>query len=208
MDEADLNGFVDEDCAIGLEEGVWERVELQQSDGAAADGAKSSKGGSGADAYIIEQVQKLRPRSSADYTEPRRLLPNPAMQSDDSSLRYSPSAWACAGISVLYVVWHYIPILKHAWQRMGMPGGKPPCPCCWEHKVTVGEKQLTVGECYAQLSGPEIKQLQAEGKLGKTMCNGWLGTPYRKAGIAKPELCMAYQYKCQGCPGEPAGCHS
>lgn len=95
-----------------------------------------------------------------------------------------------------------IPLLVHFWKAKGF-GGKPPCPCCWQHLVQVApDKQLTVQQCYEQLPPEEIKRLQAEGKLGKTHCHGWLRSPYRSVGVANVELLMAYQYKCKGCPGE------
>lgn len=95
-----------------------------------------------------------------------------------------------------------IPLLVHFWKAKGF-GGKPPCPCCWQHAVQVAAgKQLTVEQCYEQLPADEIKRLQEEGKLGKTLCHGWLRTPYRLVGVASVELLMAYQYKCKGCPGE------
>ena len=70
------------------------------------------------------------------------------------------------------------------------------------------DKQLSVEQCYEQLSAAEIKQLQADGKMGKTMCHGWLKTPYRAAGVAQPDLLMAFQYMCKGCPGNRMACQS
>lgn len=192
MSEIDLNELVDEDCSIDLDTALWERVGEVQPDATAAGGAKRSKGGAAAvDAFIIQYIQKHRPSSNGDFASTRLVLPNPATLAVDSELWDNPAAWGCIGITVLYLACHMHPVLKHVWKKMR---GKPPCPCCWDHEVQVtAEQQLTVEECYEQLSAPEIRQLQAAGKMGKVTCNGWLKSPFRKAGIAKPELLMAQQ---------------
>ncbi len=204
MEDGNTNQLVDAECDLGLESS-WQPVELSDT---AADGAKSSKGSSKVDAYLIKAVQEQRPSNIKDYQQygPRRPLPHPCLQSADSPLLNDPVAWACAGISVLYIAWHFVPLLVQAWKVKKIPGGKPPCPHCWDHTVQLGDgKQLTVGQCYEQLSAAEVKQLQDEGQLGKTVCHGWLRTPYRSAGIGRPELLMAYQYQCKGCPGGLCG---
>ncbi|KAF6250667.1 hypothetical protein COO60DRAFT_1680229 [Scenedesmus sp. NREL 46B-D3] len=82
-----------------------------------------------------------------------------------------------------------------------MPGGKPPCPCCWQHQVEVAAgQQLTVQECYRQLDAEAILVLQNAGKLGRVRCHMWVDTPYRSVGVGPTELMQAYQYKCDGCP--------
>lgn len=89
-----------------------------------------------------------------------------------------------------HIAWHLIPTVKHVWQRKGLPGGKPPCLCCVQHVQVAADSS----QCYEQLSAAEVKQLQAEGKLGKTTCHGWLRTPHRAAGVDQPDLLMAFQY--------------
>lgn len=199
MADVNANELVDDECDLGLDSS-WERVDT-------ADGAKSSKGSSRVDACLVKAVQEQRPCSSSDFRYgPRRTLPHPCLQSADSQLLSDTAAWVCAGIAVLYVAWHFVPLLVAAWKAKNLPGGKPPCPLCWGHIVQLGDgKQLTVGQCYEQLPAAEVKKLQAEGKMGKTACHGWPRTPYRAAGIAKPELLMAYQYQCKGCPGGLCG---
>ncbi|KAF6256116.1 hypothetical protein COO60DRAFT_1461828 [Scenedesmus sp. NREL 46B-D3] len=84
---------------------------------------------------------------------------------------------------------------------MDMPGGKPPCPCCWQHQVEVAAgQQLTVQECYRQLDAEAILVLQNAGKLGRVRCHMWVDTPYRSVEVGPTELMQAYQYKCDGCP--------
>jgi hypothetical protein len=165
---------------------------------------------------MVQQVQAMRPRSAAEYSEPRRTLPHPCFTAVGSALITMPLAWALAGISVLYVAWHFIPQLVQAWQQLGIPRGMPPCPACWQHEVQLdGGRQLTVQECYKQLPATQVKKLQqpekdAAGKvtkpptLGTLKPHGWLRTPYRAASLGKPELLMAHQYKCVDCPGEAA----
>jgi hypothetical protein len=200
MNEIEETSLVDGLSAAGLEERGWDRVEADPADPAVEDG-KAKKGDPALDAYIINQVQQYRPRRSEEYSDPRRPMPHPCMQPVDSPLLSNPYAWVCAGISVLYVVWHLIPLLQQQWQKKGF-GGKPPCPHCYEHAVQISEgRQLTVGQCHQQLPPQEVQQLRKDGKLGKVCCHGWLRTPYRAAGVGRPELLLAYQYRCQGCPG-------
>ena len=85
----------------------------------------------------------------------------------------------------------------------GHAGWQAPCPCCWQHQVEVAAgQQLTVQECYSQLDAEAILFLQNAGKLGRVRCHMWVDTPYRSVEVGPTELMQAYQYKCDGCPGE------
>jgi hypothetical protein len=92
---------------------------------------------------------------------------------DSSQDPLDGAAWAVAGTSVLFLAWHLIPQLCTAWQKLGIPGGMPPCPCCWQQQVEVAPgKQLTVQESYKQLDAAEIKRLQTAKQLGVVQRHG------------------------------------
>lgn len=190
----------------------WEQLAAEPCHGAATQAtapehAAAAPDKAAVDEYIVRQVQAMRPKSEADYCELRRTLPYPCFGPANSQLARNPCAWAVAGTPVLYVAWHLMPQLVAAFLTLGMPQGMPPCPHCWQHKVQLGGqpgRTLTVAECYAQLSAAQVSELQRDKQLGTTRVLGWLRTPYRSAGLGKPELLMAFQYKCAGCPG---ACH-
>lgn len=98
MSEADDSALVDGQCLPGLDQTDWELLEGADpvAEGQASSSKdKAAKGDPAVDAYITKQVQQLRPRSSADYTDP--------MQPVDSSLATDPNAWACAGMYAVYI---------------------------------------------------------------------------------------------------------
>lgn len=197
----DESALVDEECQIELASG-WERVQPQVEAAGTSRAAPGTDENAQINAYIIDQVQQMRPRSEADYREPRRTLPHPCMQAVDSPLASNPVAWSLAGMSVLYIVWHFVPQLVAAWKRLGLPRGHPPCPHCWGHDVALDDgTSLTVEQCYKQLPAQQVSQMQKEKRIGTTRSHGWLRSPFRSAGLGQPELLMAYQYKCVDCPG-------
>ena len=111
MSDPGSNDFLDIDCDRDLYSG-WEKVEVQQAK-EAAKAARAAGQDEDADmtAYIVKQVQEMRPRSAADYREPRCSLPHPCMQPVDSPLIGNSAAWAVAGMHLIYIVWHFIPQL-------------------------------------------------------------------------------------------------
>lgn len=101
-------------------------------------------------AYIAKQAATMKPTIQEDYLQHGhvRCMPEPVMQ--------QTAAWcaatlppSCAGIRVIYVAWHYMPMLVHALKSAGMHKGYPPCPNCWLAPADVTHAD---GYCHTQVA--------------------------------------------------------